>query len=120
MESNCYEQSAASQSPKKSFFIFRSYYDNDLLQNVGAIVSYNNSQKRITLAYADEFQSNSGDQQKVWLEILNGKINGKYVQHESIDGNPAGKLISYTNQRNNITVVYRLSTIGSPCATENR
>lgn len=118
VESGCYQQTPKSGDKNIPFFFFQSYYDNDLLENVGAFVSYNNSKNRISLVFYDEMQGegpNEGEYQKFWLEVVGKSITGQYVEHGNYSGNPGGKYIKYTRFKTNRVTTFRAAMIDRPC-----
>lgn len=122
MESGCYEQTPKITSKSNPFFFLQSYYDDDLQENIGAFLIYNNSKNRISLVFYDQIQGegpNEGDFQKLWLEIIGKNITGQYVEYGNAYGNPGGKYIKYTNFKTNRITVFRIATIDSPCTAKH-
>jgi len=116
--SGCYEKTPEAVGKSTPFFFFQSYYDNDLLEDVGAFVSYNNSNSRILLVFSNEVQGegpNEGEYQKFWLEVVGKKVTGQYVEQGNYNGNPGGKYIKYTSFKTNQATVFRIAMIDSPC-----
>ena len=101
IESACYqsESSHGVAGKVKVFFLFKSYRDDDAQEYIGGIVNYNNSKSSISVVYDDEVQERGGSSgafQRTWLEIINRKITGQYVEYGNYDGNPGGRYIKYT------------------------
>lgn len=121
VESGCYQQTSKSSNKSNPFFFFQSYYDDDLLENVGAFVIYNNSKNRISLVFSDEVQGegpNEGEYQKFWLEVVGRNVTGQYVEHGNYKGNPGGKYIQYTQFKTKRVSMFRIATIDRPCTTD--
>lgn len=119
-ESGCYQQVEKAAGKGTPFFFFQSYRDDDLEEYVGAFVNYNNSKNRISLVFHDEIQgegSSEGEYQKYWLEVINKKVTGQYVEHGNYKGNAGGRYIKYTAFRSNRTVVFRIAMVDNPCTT---
>lgn len=119
VESGCFEQTPKAVGKSSAFFFFQSYHDDDLQEDVGAFVSYNNSKNRISLVFSDEVQGegpNEGDYQKFWLEVVGKKVTGQYVEQGNYSGNPGGKYIKYTSFKTNRVTVFRIAMIDSPCS----
>lgn len=118
VDSGCYQQTLKSGAKSTPFLFFQSYFDDDLLENVGAFVSYNNSKNRIWLVFADEVQGegpNEGEYQKFWLEVVGKNVTGQYVEHGNYNGNPGGKYIKYIRFKTNRATVFRVAMIDRPC-----
>ncbi|RZL65362.1 MAG: hypothetical protein EOP81_04745 [Variovorax sp.] len=123
VESGCYQQISEAVGKNTTFFFFQSYRDEELLEDVGAFVSYKNSNKRIALLFSDEIQGegmNEGDYQKFWFEVINKKVAGQYVEYGNYNGNPGGKHIKYTSFTTNRVTTFRIATIASPCSAVTR
>jgi hypothetical protein len=123
IESGCYRQTPQLVGTNNSFLFFQSYRDEDLLEEVGAFVSYNNSEKRIALLFSDEVQgegANEGDYQKIWLEVVGRKVTGQYVEHGNYSGNSAGKHMKYTNFKTRRVTTFGIATINNPCSSGGR
>ena len=118
VESGCYEQTPRAAGKSNPFFFFQSYRDDDLQEDVGAFLSYNNSKNRISLVFSDEVQgegTNEGDYQKFWLEVVGKKVTGQYVERGNYSGNAGGRHIKYTSFKTNRVTVFRIAMIDSPC-----
>lgn len=117
-ESGCYQQIEKAPGQRASFFHFRSYRDDGLMEYVGALLNYNNSESHIALVFHDEVQSEHAgvmDYERYWLEVINGTITGQYIESGNHGGNPHGKHIRYTNFRNSKVTTFRRASIDSPC-----
>lgn len=121
IESACYqgESSHGAAGKASAFFRFRSYRDDDAQKYIGGIVNYKNSKSSIPVVYDDEIQAgegSSGSFQRTWLEIINRKIVGQYVEYGDYDGNSGGRYIKYTGFKDNKTVVFRVAMNDAPCS----
>jgi hypothetical protein len=120
VESHCYVKAAESVGKVAPFFLFRSYFDGELLERVGALVEYNNTGKNISLLFDDEKQGDgpaSDDYRRVWLEVAGGKVVGKYVEYGTYGGNSMGNKIEYFGYKNKRPVIFRVTRIDGPCKT---
>ncbi|WP_148289699.1 hypothetical protein [Ideonella sp. B508-1] len=121
IESACYqsESSHGAAGKASAFFRFKSYRDDDAQKYIGGIVNYKNSKSSIPVVYDDEVQAgegSSGSFQRTWLEIINRKIVGQYVEYGGYDGNPGGRYIKYTGFKDNRVVVFRVVMNDAPCS----
>lgn len=118
VESGCYVKTPGVAGKSSPFFLLRSYFDSNLQERVGALLSYNNSGEFISLVFFDEIQGEgvaSGDYQRIWLEVAGKKISGQYVEYGTYSGNTGGNQIKYTNFKTNRVMIFRVATIDSPC-----
>lgn len=120
IESACYQSEGVHGAGGKgrSFFFFKSYRDEDDHTYIGGFVNYNNSKLSISVVYDSEVQGvggYSGDFQRTWLEIVDRKITGQYVEYGNYDGNPGGRYIKYTGYKDGRVVLFRISMNNSPC-----
>lgn len=123
VELNCYVKATDSVGKIAPFFLFRSYFDSDLLERVGALVEYNNTGRNFSLLFDDETQGDgpaSDDYRRVWLEVVGGRVVGKYVEYGTYGGNSMGNRIEYLNRKNKKPIVFRVAKIDSPCKTNGR
>lgn len=122
IEAGCYQQLLLPPGGTGSFFYFQSYRDERIMENIGALLNYNNSKNYISLIFHDEIQNRGSgvdEYKKYWLEIIERRITGQYVEVGSYGGNPGGRYIKYTNFKTNKVTTFRLTTIDSPCAIEH-
>jgi hypothetical protein len=123
VESTCYEMETPSKSSSKQpvFFRLRFYTEETTQIYIGAIVNYNNSKQIIHAVFYDETEDiapSLGGLQRTWLEVVGGKISGKYVEHVNYEGNLAGRYVIYTRLRDNRSTLFRAATGDMPC-TDN-
>ena len=121
IESACYqsESSHGVAGKAKAFFLFKSYRDDDAQEYVGGVVNYNNSKSNISVVYDDEVQEGGGSSgafQRTWLEIINRKITGQYVEYGNYDGNMGGRYIKYTGFKDGRVVIFRDAMNDSQCS----
>lgn len=123
IESACYQSESSHGAAGKvnAFFRFKSYRDDDAQKYIGGIVNYKNSRSSISVVYDDEVQVGEGasvEFRRTWLEIINRKITGQYVEYGDYDGNPGGRYIKYTGFKDNRVVVFRVVMNNAPCSAD--
>jgi hypothetical protein len=95
-ETLCFKSSNGGQTS----FAFRYYLDIDANQQLGALLQYSLSKKPIILAFSDE---ESDDEMLYWrlnwLEVIGGKITGKYSLLKPKSTTIYGAHIKYKNLR---------------------
>lgn len=123
IESACYqsESSHGAAGKANAFFRFKSYRDDDAQIYIGGIVNYKNSKSSISVVYDDEVQVGEGSSEgfrRTWLEIINRKVTGQYVEYGDYDGNPGGRYIKYTGFKDNRVLVFRVVMNNAPCSDD--
>ena len=81
-------------------FAFRYYLDVDANQQLGALVQYSSSKIPITLAFSDDDSDDEMlDWRLNWLELIGGKITGRYSLLKPKSATVDGAYIKYKNLR---------------------
>ncbi|MEO6856385.1 MAG: hypothetical protein ABI410_08900 [Rhodoferax sp.] len=71
----CFEN----QKNKNIELLLRTYVDNEIQKEIGALVKYKSSKNTIPLVFVDDDATGeSADYVLNWLEIFDGKITGEY------------------------------------------
>jgi hypothetical protein len=110
-ETTCYVSYRNQNKPLE--LVMRTYIDNDLKTEIGAIVKYANSKKAIQLVYAGDTTTDEklNNYELKWLEILNHKITGEYVYAKQGAGSGISAYsLTYKNNSSKKETIFSLST----------
>ena len=90
----------ANEKNRQVELVFRTYLDNEIQQQIGAIIKYNISKKTILLVYIDDNTSDDTlDYEFNWLEIFDAKITGKYSLLKPKNATILGAYVKYKNYK---------------------
>jgi hypothetical protein len=106
----CYKQYKP-QTSRLAALTFRTYFDGDLKEYVSGLVIYEKSKTSIPIVFEDEQSIDSKksgvtEYKRSWLEIVDGKVIGRYIENGSDNGNQFGRSLDYINFRNRSTVSF--------------
>ncbi|RYX90547.1 MAG: hypothetical protein EOO28_28830 [Comamonadaceae bacterium] len=99
-ETLCYRALPKNKNKSAIKLTIKKYYDEELGQQVGAIVRYNTSKETIPLSVIeDAIDDENNDYEIHWLEVINKKVTGEYVFMKPKGATVLGAYIIYKNQR---------------------
>lgn len=104
IETECYVHVPPGKSSKPIRMIFRRYIDQELKQEVGSFVQYNDKKDIIPLVFGkhvskDIDSPDLGNYEDSRTEIVGGKVAGVYTFVQTGAGIAQGKYVRYTNAK---------------------
>lgn len=108
----------SSQKNRRLELTLRKYLDEELQQEVGALVRYSNSNKLIPLAFkGDENSDERVAYELHWLEIVDKKITGEYSFIKPLNATVDGAYVVYKNFKTNKQTTFTPSSkSGTECS----
>jgi len=112
VEASCFTLDARAMSKKMVYFVLQSYYDDEIGKEIGAFVRYGESKESIPLVFENKIDTDTDDPglgnfELQRLEILNGRVTGRYTLVQTGAGNRQGRYIDYKNFKTKKTLLFQ-------------